>query len=77
MIPSNAGFIDKNITYPIANLFVDHLHNIGLTPNMVTTITLLFDQRMAHPTARIPAVHISKLLSTAAWQGENSTKRAL
>ena len=41
MIPSNAGFIDKNITYPIANLFVDHLHNIGLTPNMVTTITLL------------------------------------
>lgn len=37
----NTGFIDKNFTYPFVNLFIDTAYNIKLTPNIITTITLI------------------------------------
>ena len=37
----NSGFIDKNFTYPVVNLFLKTIYDIKLTPNMITTITLI------------------------------------
>ena len=39
-IPSNAGIVDKYIIYPIANIFVPYAYKIGITPNIITSITL-------------------------------------
>ena len=39
--PKNAGIIDNYFTYPVANLFVDLAYKLGLTPNNITTITML------------------------------------
>lgn len=39
--PKNAGFIDKNIVYPIANKFSCLAYSIGLTPNHITILTFI------------------------------------
>ena len=39
-MPSNAGLVDTHISYPIANVFSEPLHHLGVTPNQVTTLTL-------------------------------------
>ena len=36
--PKNAGFIDYNIIYPIASLFITPLYKLSFTPNIITTI---------------------------------------
>lgn len=38
---NNIGFIGKNISYPIVNIFIPLIYNLGFTPNVITTITLL------------------------------------
>lgn len=38
---NNSGFIDSNFIHPISNLFIDYLHSIKITPNMITTFTLI------------------------------------
>ena len=40
-IPSNAGLVDTYVSYPIANILSQPLHDVGITPNQVTTFTLL------------------------------------
>ena len=37
----NHGFIDSNYIYPLANLFIDDLYSLNITPNMITTFTLI------------------------------------
>tara|TARA_Y100000590_G_scaffold470626_1_gene667073 strand:- start:3976 stop:4536 length:561 start_codon:yes stop_codon:yes gene_type:complete len=37
----NYGFIDSYYVYPIANLFIDYAYSINITPNMITTFTLI------------------------------------
>ena len=39
--PKNAGLIDKYFVYPIANIFLKPSYKLGLTPNIITTITLV------------------------------------
>ena len=40
-MPEKFGLINKYFLYPTANMFVPFVYKIGLTPNMVTTITLI------------------------------------
>jgi phosphatidylglycerophosphate synthase len=37
----NSGFIDSNYIYPIANLFIDYTYCLNITPNIITTFTLI------------------------------------
>ena len=39
--PKNAGFVDKYLIYPIANIFSHPLHKLGITPNQITIFTFL------------------------------------
>jgi len=39
--PKNAGFIDTNLVYPIANIFSSIIYKLGLSPNQITIITLI------------------------------------
>ena len=41
VIPKNSGLVARYISYPLANFFVPIFYNLGFTPNMVTTLTLL------------------------------------
>ena len=40
-IPKNAGFVNKYFAYPVSNLLVPIFYNLGFTPNMITTLTLV------------------------------------
>ena len=40
-IPKESGFIDSKIFYPLSNIFVPIFYNLGFTPNLVTTLTLI------------------------------------
>ena len=39
--PKNAGFIDKNLIYPISNLLSCSMYKLGITPNQITIFTFI------------------------------------
>ena len=40
-IPKDSGLVNKYISYPLSNIFVPLFYNLGFTPNLVTTLTLI------------------------------------
>ncbi len=41
ILPKNVGSIDKNIAFPICNKLTNFINKFGITPNEITSITLI------------------------------------